>query len=357
MVEEITNALNASTSNNFADSVFDSAILGLELNDPSYQITILPPSGSNFPTTPTPTRQLWTGEDVDDAEDPIKPAKPVILPGPIINPQPTAPVIPSTHPPGTTTLKLADRALPFSLSQRKVLASKSTPKSKATITTSAAVTDTSLTAQFTLQIHPDYHGAPPLPYISPSDGSVTYSSHDFIPTTTKYLFDLIFSLSFTPPSGTSTTDPNPLVSVTITIPTDTDPTVSNEPLLAGVYSGSGAFMLENHRLIPFLTEEPGSLTTTLTLRDALPDSSTTSSVVAADISDASFRLAQAPIAEVQNPIQVNVLGGAGSLKRGICAVQVTETYLLGDGSSGSVDNVWEIVKREGGDVDLGGNAV
>jgi hypothetical protein len=229
-------------------------------------------------------------------------------------------------------MKLVDRGLPLILSHSNVLATKAAPKSAAL--TSAP----SLTSQFSLAVHPDCHGPAPLPYVA-SDSRVTYSAKDFIPTSTLYLFDLIFSFTHQPPTPPAL---YPLISLSITIPASSSPTNSTriEPLLGDTYAGAGTIMLENKRLTPFLTSSPGSLQVLLKPRDALPDA------------DASFRLAQAPIAGVVNKVHLDMVGGAGSAARGLVAVMVTESYLLADGSTGEVSSV----KRGGGEVDLSENA-
>jgi hypothetical protein len=221
----------------------------------------------------------------------------------------------------------------------------------------AAVTASStLTSQFSLAVHPDYHGPPPIPYTA-ADGTITYSANDFIPTATTYFFDLIFSLQHQPPNPPI---PYPLVSITVSTPTDTSTSSTastHEPLITGTYAGGGAIMLSNKRLIPTLTSSSGFLHIDLTPRDALPDSTTTDSIAAVDMADASFKLLAPVIAGIVNAQTLNVVGGAGTVARGLCKVRVTETYLMSDGTTSNVHSSWNVVKRAGGDVDLNGNPV
>jgi hypothetical protein len=74
------------------------------------------------------------------------------------------------------------------------------------------------------------------------------------------------------------------------------------------------------------------------------------------MTDASFRLVACPIAGIENPETLNIVGGAGSVARSLCKVRVAETYSTSGGTS-TVHKTWNIVKREGGDVDLSGNPV
>jgi hypothetical protein len=331
----------------------DSVNFALELNDPSYQLQILPPTGSNPSTAPVQNRQLWVGTDVTDPSDPIPSAQPVIVP--ILGPTPISPLTQpvsspiTVHPAASPTSNPANTALPLSLSSPQVIQAPS--KATAAVTASSA-----LTSQFSLAVHPDYHGPPPLPFTA-ADGTITYSANDFIPTATTYLFDLIFSLQHQPPTLPI---PYPLVSITVSIPTDTSTssTVSTrEPLITSTYASRGAIMLSNKRLIPTLTSSSGSLHIDLTPRDALPDSITTDSIAAVDMTDASFKLLAPVIAGIVNVQTLNVVGGAGTVARSLCKVRVTEAYLMSDGTTSNVHSSWNIVKRAGGDVGLNGNPV
>jgi hypothetical protein len=62
------------------------------------------------------------------------------------------------------------------------------------------------------------------------------------------------------------------------------------------------------------------------------------------------------IAEIVNGTNVNVVGDSGGVARGVFSVLVTETYLVGNGTE-QAESTWSVVKRAGGDVDLGGNSV
>lgn len=376
MAVDITTLLN--TTSDFK-SYPDSVNFALELNDPSYQLKILPPNKSDPSTAGVQDRQLWVGTDVTDPEDPIPSAQPVVLPFPSPFPGPIAPFvsqagnvtsgisskvqtllgIPSkaatpqpapnqvtVHSTASPVIEPSFTSLPLLLSAPKLV--------QATSAATAAITaSSSLTSQLSLAIHPDYHGPPPLPSTA-ADGTVTYSSHDFIPTTATYLFDLIFSLRHQPSTPPI---PYPLGSLTITIPTDTSTRSTHEPLLAGVYAGGGALMLSNLRLIPTITTSPGFLHIKLTPRSALPGSASGDSIPAVDMTDASFKLLACPIAGIVNAESPNIVGGADSVARSLCKVTVRETYLTTGGGTSHVISSWNIVKRDGGDVDLNGNAV
>ena len=357
----------------------DSVNFALELNDPSYQLQILPPTVGDPSTAGIQDRQLWVGTDVTDPDDPIPSAKAVVLPIPTPVPNPVAPstaqagmvtsaisskvqtllVLPSkaatpgtisspvtVHPEASPAPKTADRALPLALSGPKVIQAPS--RAAAAVTASS-----SLASQFSLAVHPDYHGPPPLPYTA-ADGTTTYSSNDFIPTATMYLFDLIFSLQHQPPTPPI---PYPLVSLRVSIPTDTSITITHEPLLTGKFAGAGAFMLSNLRLIPTLTVSSGFLHVELSPRSALPGSTSAYSIPAVDMTDASFKLLACPIAGIVNPESVNIVGGAGTVARSLCKLRIRETYLTSGGTTRSVSSSWNVVKREGGDVDLNGDPV
>jgi hypothetical protein len=106
MAKEIIYALSktGNFTDNFSETELanyrDSVPFALKLNNPSYQLEILPPTTSNPSTAPVQDRQLWVRDDVDDPEDPIPPAQPVTIiiptrkPGSPIVPKPaTAPIV------------------------------------------------------------------------------------------------------------------------------------------------------------------------------------------------------------------------------------------------------------------------
>jgi hypothetical protein len=354
------------------DSSLDSAVFSLQLSDFNYQLKILPPVVGN-PLPAAQDRQLWVGTDVADSDDPIQPALPVLVPtptppiivppGPLVSPSskrvqtraisgssaaktgPTPSPI-QVHVGSSTTSETVKPPKPLVLSVQPV--AKTRLRAPDSVTASS-----SLTSQFSLAVYPDYRGPPPLPFTA-ADGTVTYSSKDFIPTTTTHLFDLIFSLQHQPPTPPI---PFPLLSLSLSIPTDTSENTSHEPLLSGTYAGDGAYMLSNLRLIAFLTASPGFLHIELKPRSALPGSASPESIPAVEMSDASFRLLACPIASIVNAKTLKVIGGAGAAVRSLCKVKVVETYLMSGNVEGKVSNVWDIVKRDGGDVHLNGNPV
>jgi hypothetical protein len=338
-------------------SLIDSTVMALELNDASYQLTILPPTGSS-PGTATPqNRQLWVGVDVNDPDDPIPPAQPVVV-GPLPHDgQPEPPI--TVHPEPNTRREISP-VLSVNLSAQAIPTEPAPPTHSSSSLATSTTPAPPLTPQFTLAIHPDYRGAAPLPYISTS-GAKTYSSHDYIPTATTGLFDLIVSLSRLP----SATSSLALVSLAVTIPlagSKAPPSSSSpsspppiEPLLSTI-TGITAHMLSNKRLLPSLTTSTiatgtvgsGISITAPALTIALtPRAYSTASVPVADAADAGFRLTRARIAQVVAPRTVSVVGQETPVSRGVCTMRLVETYALAGGTTSEVVSEWDVVKRGG----------
>lgn len=355
-------------SGGFTSGNTDSVILSLELNDPSHQLTILPPHGSTPPAAAKPDRQLWVGTDVDDPADPMPSAHPVIIntPTPPIKPPVILPPVKlppvTVHPDPLPPVVLPRPAVVNLAATNLVLQ----PVAAAAAAPAPAPATHDLAPLFQLAIHPAYRGAAPRPAVA-ADGSKTYSSVDFLPTATTSAFDLIVSVQwanqFMPLSLL-----RPLVSLTVQIPTTTTSTGAAgagvvEPLVLLPAAKTGildARMVQNKRLLPFLStatpapgqgqgQGQGTLTIKLT-----PRTSADTSVPSRLMGDSGFRLSGARIAPIVKPVSLKVVGQAALVDRGLCSVRLVETYLLSDGTTADAVSTWDVVKREGGDVDLAG---
>lgn len=363
-------------SGGFISGATDSVILSLELNDPSYQLTILPPHGSTPPAATKPDRQLWVGTDIDDPTDPVPSAHPVIINTPL-PPVITPPVsTPPINPPAILTpIKPAPITVhpepPVPVILRKpagvnLAATNLALQPAAAAAPAPTAVTPSLSPFFHLTIHPAYRGAAPQAAVA-ADGSKTYSSVDFLPTATTGGFDLIVSVQrarrFTP-----LIQLNPLISLAIQIPTTTTSTGAAgagvvEPLVLLPAAKTGildARMVQNKRLLPFLStaipapgqgqgQGQGTLTIKLT-----PRTSADTTVPSGQLGDSGFRLSGARIAPIVKPLNLKVVGQPAPVSRGLCSVRLVETYLLPDGTTADAVSTWDVVKREGGDVDMVG---
>jgi hypothetical protein len=127
-----------------------------------------------------------------------------------------------------------------------------------------------------------------------------------------------------------------------------------EPLLQSPYAGSGATLIHNRRLVTLLSVAPGELHIQLVPRSAALGQT----VILGDpsVADASFKLAQCAIALIKTPMIVEV-HGEGMVSRGLCKVTFVETYAFANGGVEDAVTVVDVLKREGGDVDLRGEPV
>jgi hypothetical protein len=356
----------------FASQAADSVILALELNDRSYQLTILPPQGNASPLPTVPfTRQLWVGTDIDDPTDPVPSAKPVIInipiPPVIIQPPASQPV---SAPPGTVhpdVLPVVNLPKPVSvnLTATNLVLQHTDAKAVATALPEQVPTLTAkaLSPLYQLAIHPAYRGAAPRPSVA-DDGTKTYSAVDYLPTATTRPFDLIVSVQRA--RFILLLNAHPLVGLTVQIATTNTSTTAAgaaEPLLLLPTSKTGildARMIQNKRLLPFLSmadatpPSPGQGTLAIKLT---PRTSADTSVALSQVVDCGFRLSGAHIAPVMNPVNLKIVGQTTPASRGLCSIKLVETYLLPDGTTADAVSTWDVIKRQGGDVDLAGNQV
>lgn len=338
-VEKMTTALSGLLPFNTASAEFNapigSAAFALELNDKSYFVEILPADGST-PNASLPPRQLWLRpvptvlHDIDTV--PVATTiHPVITPG-VTNAQPQLLQLPTP-----------DFSAAAILSGLRVEIPPQIPPG--TIPVVPLLLDRHL-----LSLHPTYRAAAPLPFIG-LNGRKLFSAHDYLPTQTTHLVDLVFSLHRNVAGSPSTL----ISSIVVILPTSSaDSTVpAEEPLLAGPYTGPGATMLHNKRWAPLLTVAPGQLQIKLVPRSAaqvgLPNTLA---------GDASFVLKGCEIAATKTPVDVQVMG-EGVVQRGLVRVGIKKTsvgLIVGQPPT-VVDYAMEIVKKDTVDRDAGGEAV
>ncbi|KAF2839441.1 hypothetical protein M501DRAFT_992402 [Patellaria atrata CBS 101060] len=313
----------------------DSTVLALELNDSSYQLQIFPPRDTGPVYFLKPDRQLWAGKDMED-----------LAPRPLrVSEQDNERLTRSG--PNQTIPTLHAEARVHQLRHRSARSSRpvTVPQTRREVTAQALIPGGS--SQYRIVIHPDYRGAPPFPDLTDAVNPV-YSAQDYIPTATKFLPSLIFSIkrnTAAPPINLA------LSSITVVIPADIEGDSTLEPLLKGVYAGAGADMLSNRRLVTSVSHAHDEVRVVITPRttalgkiSSLPDTVT---------GDCSLVLKECVIAPVGTPVSVNIFG-LGGQQRGMCKVRVIETYLQADGTTGEVFSDVVVLKREGGDKDLKG---
>ena len=329
MAQDITDALqfsDATTGEAYSDLIPNSCVLGLELNDPSYYFKITPPPPNNFePTTDTQrkrklyvksTQKVAAATAAKMAIESVR-ARPVIA-----SPNPTSPKISTT----LSQRQVKTAALTKATSN---LSSKKPPSTQTRIqpllTTRVASTfafnngPLTTTSKFQLKVYPDYKTTPTR---FPGD---KYDPDDYIPSLNIYLFDLIFSLQKPVPSEQN------LLWIDIDIPLRTNPaSKTKESLLDSNYSGPGLRMLSNQRFIPFLffdeVKEAGNTADTLHI-ELRPRSATDGFFIRLNdkkTSEISFRLAEAPISQLDVLSNVNVDGR--QVSRGKVVINMTEWY-------------------------------
>jgi hypothetical protein len=115
-------------------------------------------------------------------------------------------------------------------------------------------------------------------------------------------------------------------------------------------------MVQNKRLLPFVSATASSGTgATLTIK-LTPRTSSDVSVPLSEVIDGGFQLSGTQIAPIMKPVAINVAGQKNPVSRGLCSVTLIETYQLGSGAA-TARSKWDVIKRKGGDVDLFGHAV
>ncbi|ORY16105.1 hypothetical protein BCR34DRAFT_597906 [Clohesyomyces aquaticus] len=323
-----------------------SAVFSLELNDKSYYMDIRFPPGTT-PGATAFTRQLW------------------LEPSPIIR---TDRIHSITHSVPTTDSTTLPVVIPPNLviSQQRPSLFQIAPS----VSSSPLITGPRIEIppenpspvfplirdRYILSIHPSYRPAGPTPSTVPNSTPPRplFSSHDYLPTQTTHLVDLVFSLhrNF---AGTSSAEF--VSSITIIIPiTGNAATQGDEPLLVGPYKGQGATMVHNRRLVPLLTSAPGQLQIKLKARNSTPSGEQI--LVNAHTADASFVLKGCEIAATRNSVMVDVMD-AGSVSRGLVKVGVfhrARRLVIGS-STRELKFATNVVKRDGTENDAAGEVV
>ncbi|KAK5455895.1 hypothetical protein LTS15_005213 [Exophiala xenobiotica] len=238
----------------FTDAITNSAILGLELNDPAYELEIkgtTPDATTRFQSW---VRSIWcdappppsgtiqnnsTTKQIDTGKDNTKPT---------ITIQPFDPM--HAHPLPPTSMLNSSKAIqmPNPLADQRLL-----------VTGVVDPFQDSLHPQFQLLVHPDYLPPPPLPqrFADVPYALQIHSQLDFLPTKTEGYYGLVFAIRRRQKMNT-----NPrlvLRSLVIEIPVS-EPSSGKasggpirEPLLSGGdYSGAGVAMVNNLRFVPTL---------------------------------------------------------------------------------------------------------
>ncbi|KAK0100918.1 hypothetical protein ONS95_007360 [Cadophora gregata] len=328
----------------YTDKVANACVLGLELSDPSYSLIIRQPIPTRESPFPNFRRQLWTGLNrAAPAHEPRGRLSTQNLPSePLIRSTSTDPKdikLPPTSPPSSSVPKLPGQPRP-NLSSIVVIPFT---------TTGTPGPGTIPEPQFTLLVHVDYRTPPPAPLIT-GNGQFCYAPLDFLPTDTKYLYDVIFAIRRRRPQE------NPgyrLLELRIEMPISPDDkdlpdnkNITREPLIPmGGYTGPGARMVRNQRFVPTLynsTDAAGKpiLGVKLIPRSGRPDA-TIELRNDQKTTDASIRLAELPIARIAKPQLKNIAQiddkGNGLNKvilqpRGVVKLVLRETYVMADGS-------------------------
>lgn len=355
-----------------------------------HQPKATPPGSDNYlpPTRTTDfdkwTRQLWLGTSSDpQPHDPQGTLSTANLP--------SQPLIPSTSPdpdkitlPDTSTLPSINR-----LPDPPRLNSSSITTLPPFKTTSTSGPGQISTAQFTLLVHVDYRPPPPTPLLA-NNGQPVYAPLDYLPTDTKYLYDIIIAIRRKSPNLSPGYKLSELRIEMPISPDDKDLPNSHgivrEPLFKmGGYKGPGARMVGNQRFVPTLynsTDAGGGpvLGIKLIPRSGRQDA-TIQLLNDSRTSEASVRLAEVDLAPIRQSLNVAVAQidasgkGLNQVKnegRGIVKLVLRETYIMGDGTSSTVVTDGEVqpaqrgrqpelalvcVKKVGGDKDLFGNDV
>ncbi|KAH0562327.1 hypothetical protein GP486_002981 [Trichoglossum hirsutum] len=388
----------------YDDGIPNACVLGLQLNDPCCkpihpmrscssadlltsvmvdQLVINGPKPSKDGPFDPWKRQLWVGA----ASDP-KPHQPnatlSVSSPPTSSTEPVAaqPMVVAPPPAPATAI-----SLPSLLAAPRLNSSRVIPVSSATVATASTSTGAIDGPQFTLIIHPDYRPPPPMPFQTTS-GSIIYAPMDFLPTDTKFLYDIIIAIRRKRPNS------NPklrLAELSVELPIsdgiDAPDSRGNirEPFIdKGGYNGPGVRMAGNLRFVPTLytADDPTHTGKTVLGIKLIPRSGEQDAtiVLANDgrTTEASVRLAECPIAKIVDKTkgvqvaQANADGrGTGTSReaRGVCKILLKEVYVMSDGSRRTIKTDGEVrtggdagiplwtLKREGGDLDLFGHAV
>ena len=118
----------------------------------------------------------------------------------------------------------------------------------------------------------------------------------------------------------------------------------------------GVRMAQNRRLLLTLTTSTAQDFETLTIT-LTPRTSADTKIPLLQVASEGFLLSGARIAAINRPVNLNIVGPTDTVSRGLCLVDLIETYLLPDGTEANAHSEWEVVKRQGGDPDLAGQPV
>ncbi|KAL8769555.1 MAG: hypothetical protein Q9209_004486 [Squamulea sp. 1 TL-2023] len=319
------------------DAKIGSAIVGLELNDRNYQLEIKPPAESIPLSMPARDRQLWTGGALTEPLQHVEPTRggtspweqvprslKVSLEVAVAMKPPTA--IPTTEHLDTAAILLSQQTVTGTGQGGTAIIYKrpvALPQTRLTLQSTLLRAPPS--AQYNLRVRPAYRNDTPRPVTSGIPPKVIFSAHDYIPTTSPYLIDLIFCINqISAPASVSTAS---LCALSIIVPSHTVNGSVSEPLIDGNYNGSGAQMLHNKRLTPFVVRTREQLQIRLMARSSRPGE--LKNLPEEMVRDASFVLRGCAVAPIQSESRIEVVG-EGSVSRGVTNISVEETYRLGD---------------------------
>ncbi|RKK29751.1 hypothetical protein BFJ66_g13474 [Fusarium oxysporum f. sp. cepae] len=322
---DVNQQLNKAAPGKYVDPTPNSCETGLELNDPRYYFTIVPPPGVD--STPVPRdRQLFIRNPSSTPSPPQPPTPPPSKP---IKPgEPSGLDLPPTVPPPAATQKPPTTlsSVPSPAHQRPHTSTPAIipqPTNKLLVTQLASSSIRSFAtpqSRYDMKIYVDYRD-PPKRFPGPFE---KYSATDYIPTKNNYYFDLIFSIRKRPSAITSDYK---LLKVVIDIPIESVPKATNkEALLTPNYDGPGVRMLNNQRFVPFLfTDEK----LPMLHAEVVPRSSTLDDALQLNdfsSSQLSFRLAEANISPVNVVTRVVIDGQVKPMEVGKVFITWTEWY-------------------------------
>ncbi|KAH7227157.1 uncharacterized protein BKA55DRAFT_584232 [Fusarium redolens] len=325
---DVNQLLNKAAPGKYVDPTPNSCETGLELNDPRYYFTIVPPPGVD--STPKPrNRQLFVRNPSTTPSPPQPPTPPPSQP-----PKPGEPSglnLPPPVPPPAQLQKPANKPLsaPAASSPAHQRPHTATPaiipqptnrKFVTQLARSSVGSTSTPQSRFDMKIYVDYRD-PPTRFTGPFE---KYTATDYVPTNNKYYFDLIFSIRKKPIAVKSDYK---LLKVVIDIPIQSVPPSTNkEVLLTPSYDGPGVRMLNNQRFIPFLfTDEK----LPMLHAEVVPRSSSLDDALQLNdfsSSQLSFRLAEANIAPVTVISKVVIDGQARTKPVGRVIITWTEWY-------------------------------
>ncbi|KAF4343950.1 hypothetical protein FBEOM_2107 [Fusarium beomiforme] len=324
---DINQQLNKAAPGKYVDPTPNSCETGLELNDPRYYFTIVPPPGVD--STPVArNRQLFVRgpstipsppqPPTPPPGEPSKPGEPSGLNLPPTIPPPAKTQVISTTPPSVS--KVTSPAPKRPNTATPAIIPQPTNRNFVSQFASSVRSTSSPQSRYDMKIYADYCD-PPTRFPGPFE---KYSATDYLPTKNEYYFDLIFSIRKKP---TASKSDYKLLKVVVDIPVQSVPPATNkEALLTPNYDGPGLRMLNNQRFIPFLfTDEK----LPMLHAEVVPRSSSLDDALQLNdfsSSQLSFRLAEANISPVTVMSRVVIDGQVTTKQVGKVIITWTEWY-------------------------------